>query len=72
MSDSQDTSSSGSAFRGDDRDADVVDEMYEVAKQIGEDMLVGLGGNFEYRRARGRAESEEVESAEQSGENSEQ
>lgn len=71
MSDLQDTSSSGSTFRGDEKDIDMVDEMYEVPKQMGEDMPVGLGGNFEYSRARGRAESEEVESAEQSNEGDE-
>ncbi|KAI5324283.1 hypothetical protein L3X38_033356 [Prunus dulcis] len=72
MSDSQDMSSIGPAFRGDEKDIDMVDEMYEAAKQMGEDMPVGLGGNFEYSRARGRAESEEVESAEQSNEGNEQ
>ncbi|VVA40453.1 PREDICTED: CISIN_1g0418261mg [Prunus dulcis] len=59
MSDSQDISSTRPVFMDDEKDIDMVDEMYEAAKQMGKDMPVGLGGNFEYSRARGRAESEE-------------
>ncbi|PQQ19306.1 hypothetical protein Pyn_07078 [Prunus yedoensis var. nudiflora] len=49
MSDSQETPSSGSAFRDDKDEEDVVDQMYEAADQMGEDMPIGLGGTFEYR-----------------------
>lgn len=48
MSDSQNTGSSGSAFRDDDRDnVEVVDQMCDATEQMGEEMPVGLGG-FEY------------------------
>ncbi|PQQ19309.1 hypothetical protein Pyn_07081 [Prunus yedoensis var. nudiflora] len=68
MSYSQETPSSWSAFRDDKDEENVVDQMYEAANQMGEDMPIGLGGTFEYRgvekRVRGR---EEMEGADQSG-----
>lgn len=45
--------------------------MYEAAEQMGEGMPVNLNRNFEYRRARGKVESEEVKDDDQSGEGSE-
>ncbi|PQQ04127.1 hypothetical protein Pyn_41189 [Prunus yedoensis var. nudiflora] len=42
----QETLSSGSCFRGDRSDTEVVEEMYETAEQMGEDMPINLGGNF--------------------------
>lgn len=54
MSDSQETPSSGSAFRDDREDEDVVEQMYDATDQMGEGMPIGLGGNFEYRGARRR------------------
>lgn len=51
MSDSQKTGSSGSAFRDDEDKTTVVERMYEVADQIGDDMQIGLGGNFDYQEA---------------------
>ncbi|CAL2256563.1 unnamed protein product [Prunus armeniaca] len=68
MSDSQDTVSSGSAFRDDEGDKEVVEEMYEAAEQMGEDMPIGLRGNFEYRGAKERVRFEEMEGIDQSGE----
>lgn len=61
MSDSQDTVSSASAFRDDEGDKEVIKEMYEAAEQMGEDMPIGLRGNFEYRGARERIRFEEAE-----------
>lgn len=40
---------------------EVVQEMYEVAEQMGKDMPIGLRGNFEYRGARERVRFEETE-----------
>ncbi|KAL6269425.1 hypothetical protein ACE6H2_026336 [Prunus campanulata] len=40
MGDSQETSSSGSAFRGDGSDTEVVEEMYETTEQMGEGDLM--------------------------------
>lgn len=56
MSNSQNTTSSGSAFRDDRDDVDVVDQMYDAADRMGEDMTIGLGGNFEYRGVGGGVE----------------
>ncbi|PQM42211.1 hypothetical protein Pyn_23039 [Prunus yedoensis var. nudiflora] len=64
MSDSQETPSSGSAFRDDREDEDVVDQMYDAADQMGEDMPIGLGGNFEYRGVVGEARGEKLGGAE--------
>ncbi|PQQ04887.1 hypothetical protein Pyn_24996 [Prunus yedoensis var. nudiflora] len=63
MSDSQETQSSGSTFRDDRDDVDVVDKMYDATDQMGEDMPIGLGGNFEYRGVRGGVRGEEVRGA---------
>lgn len=57
MSDSQDRASNGSAFRDNRDDVDVVDQMYDTADQMGEDMPIGLDRNFEYRRIGGGARS---------------
>ncbi|KAH0983478.1 hypothetical protein GBA52_010655 [Prunus armeniaca] len=48
MSNSQEMPSNGSTFRDDGEDEDVVAQMYEATDQMGEEMLIGLGGNFEY------------------------
>ncbi|KAH0988079.1 hypothetical protein GBA52_015256 [Prunus armeniaca] len=42
--------------------------MYEAAEQMGEDMPIGLRGNFEYRGARERVRFEKMEGTDQSGE----
>ncbi|CAL8162189.1 unnamed protein product [Prunus armeniaca] len=49
LSDSQEMPSSKSAFRDDMKDEEVVEQMFEAADQIGEDMPIRLGRNFEYR-----------------------
>ncbi|PQP94148.1 hypothetical protein Pyn_16103 [Prunus yedoensis var. nudiflora] len=59
MFDSQETPSSGSAFRDDREDKDVVDQMYEEADQMGEDMPIGMCGTFEYRGTGGRVRGRE-------------
>ncbi|XP_021824477.1 uncharacterized protein LOC110765618 [Prunus avium] len=71
MSDSQETQSRGSPFRR-GREDEVVEQMYEAADKMGEEMLTGFDGNFEYRRVGGdgpddigRAEEGEVGIAEQ-------
>ncbi|KAI5321566.1 hypothetical protein L3X38_030637 [Prunus dulcis] len=70
VSDSQNTGSSGSSFRDDDRDdVEVVDQMCDATDQMGEEMPVGLGG-FEYRGCSRRNRSEEAEGTDQSGKGS--
>lgn len=44
--------------------------MFDAADQRGEEMPVGLSGNFEYRGCRRRSRSEEAEGTDQSGEGS--
>lgn len=70
MSDSQDTWSSGSAFRGNEREAEVVEEMCKAAERMGKGMPIGLDGDFDYRGIKGGVESEEVESTDQSSDDS--
>ncbi|VVA24585.1 PREDICTED: LOC110745087 [Prunus dulcis] len=48
------------AVRDDEGDKEVVEEMYEAAEQMGEDMPIGLRGSFEYRGARDRIRFEEA------------
>ncbi|CAL2270114.1 unnamed protein product [Prunus armeniaca] len=57
------TPSNGSAFRDDGEDEDVVDEdvvnqMYEAVDQMGEDMPIDLGRNFEDRGGGGAKRGE--------------
>lgn len=60
MFDSQETPSSGSVFRNDKDDENVMDQMYEAADQMGKGMRIGLGGNFEYPGVRSDGRGEEV------------
>ncbi|KAI5313486.1 hypothetical protein L3X38_042662 [Prunus dulcis] len=65
MFNSQDRASNGLAFRDDRDDADVVDQMYDTADQMGEDMPIGLGKNFEYRGIRVELEQADLSTVEQ-------
>ncbi|KAH0981231.1 hypothetical protein GBA52_008408 [Prunus armeniaca] len=72
MSDLQDTTSSGSTFRDDRDDVEVVDQMSDTTNQMGEDMPIGLGGSFEYQGAIRRVRGGEAEGTDKSGEDSAQ
>ncbi|PQQ11221.1 hypothetical protein Pyn_18892 [Prunus yedoensis var. nudiflora] len=60
------TASNGSTFRNDREDDNVVEQMYQAADQMGEDMPIGLGGSFEYQGV-GGAERGEVGTTDQGG-----
>lgn len=59
MSNLQEIRTSRSSFR-DDENVDVVNQMHDVADQMGDDMSIGLGGNFEYQEAKVREQDEGV------------